>query len=312
MKKGKAHYRYLFGPVPSRRMGKSLGVDLVTPKTCSFDCLFCQVGKTTNRTLKRREYVPIREVIEELQDWLQRGGSADYITLAGSGEPTLHSHFDEVLDIVRARSDIRSALLSNGSLFFLPEVRLGARKSDLVKLSLSAWDAASLGIVNRPTVGVEFERLVGGMERFRDEFDGELWLEVMMMAGINSSEENVRRIADIAKRIRPDRVHLNTVVRPPADADAVAVPAPDLETLTGLFTPQAEVIANCALTQGARARADDAQIIALIRRRPCTEKDIALGLGIESSAVEEAVGVLVAMGRVRKEKRGDEVYYSCP
>lgn len=130
-------YNHLFGPVPSRRFGRSLGIDLTPYKTCSFDCIFCQLGKTTVKTLERREYVPAAEVIEELDDWIKSGGEADYITLSGSGEPTLHSRFGEIIEFARGASSIPVALLTNGSTLGIPEVRAAAAKADVVKISLS-------------------------------------------------------------------------------------------------------------------------------------------------------------------------------
>jgi len=126
-------YRHLFGPVPSRRLGRSLGVDLTPFKTCTLDCIFCQLGHTTNKTLDRKEYVPVVAVEAELETWIKEGGKADYITLSGSGEPTLHTRFGEVLQFVRDQTAIPTALLSNGTLFWLPEVREAARHADIVK-----------------------------------------------------------------------------------------------------------------------------------------------------------------------------------
>ena len=132
--------KHLFGPVPSRRFGRSLGVDLIPFKTCGFDCIFCQLGHTTRKTLKRKEYVPVDQVIEELADWLKTEGQADYITLGGSGEPTLNSEFGRVIDFVRNATTIPVALLTNGSLLSNPEVRVQAAQANVVKVSLSAWD----------------------------------------------------------------------------------------------------------------------------------------------------------------------------
>ena len=239
-----SEFHHLFGPVPSRRLGRSLGIDLVPLKTCSFDCVFCQAGHTTCHTLERKEYVSVREVLDEFDAWLAAGGAADFVTLSGSGEPTLHSRFGDVLEAVGARCDARRALLSNGSLFHLPEVRAGAAHADLVKVSLSAWDEATLAAVNRPHAGLTIEAIVSGLTAFRTEFSGELWLEVFVLAGVNDSPEGIRQIAGVAKSIRPDRVHLNTVVRKPAERSARSVSAATLEAIADLFTPRADVIAD--------------------------------------------------------------------
>ena len=152
--------KHLFGPVPSRRFGRSLGVDLTPYKTCSLDCVFCQLGRTTNKTVTREEYVATDAVIAELDEWLKRDGHADYITLAGSGEPTLHSRFGEILEYIRKKSIIPAVLLTNGTMLQFQEVRDAAACANIVKISLSAWDQASYGWVNRPHQQLRFDQLI--------------------------------------------------------------------------------------------------------------------------------------------------------
>ena len=235
-------YKHLFGPVPSRRLGRSLGVDLVPLKTCSFNCVFCQVGLTPQCTVERKEYIPFDDVVREFDAWLGDGGIADTVTLSGSGEPTLHLRFGDMLRRIRERCSIRTALLSNGSLFWDAGVRASAGEADLVKLSLSAWDQASLVQINRPEGVLRLDRIVEGMQTFRREFDGELWLEVVVLAGMNAGLEHMQRIADLARLIRPDRIHLNSVTRPPAESFAVSPPDDVLEKIAALFEPRAEMI----------------------------------------------------------------------
>jgi wyosine [tRNA(Phe)-imidazoG37] synthetase (radical SAM superfamily) len=239
----KHHYRYLFGPVHSRRLGLSLGVDLLDRRRCSFDCRFCEVGATDALTLERREYVPTAAVLAELREWLADGGIADVVTLAGSGEPTLHSGFGDVIDGVHAACDIPVALLTNSTMLWDADVREAAARADLVKVSLSAWDDASLLALNRPAAGVTFARLLDGLHAFRAVYPGRLWVETMLVRGINDKPEHVARIAALVGGLRPDKVQLNTVVRPPADSDSAAVEWAVLQDLATLFTPPAEVIA---------------------------------------------------------------------
>lgn len=235
-------YKHIFGPVESRRLGRSLGVDLVPRKVCCFNCVFCQVGRTTDLVVERREYVPVAEVISEFESWLEEDGRADHVTMAGSGEPTLHSRFGEMIQAVRDRCPARPVLLSNGSLFHMPEVREGARGAAIVKASLSAWDQASFESVNRPHRGLEFDLLVRGLREFRGEFGGQFWLEVVAVGGLNDTMEGMQRIAALANGIGADRIHLNTVVHPPAEDSARAVPADRLREFAALFEPVAEVL----------------------------------------------------------------------
>ena len=243
-------YKYLFGPVPSRRFGRSLGVDLTPYKTCSQDCVFCQLGRTTHKTVRRKEYAPLGSVLEEISEWLSTDGDADYITLSGSGEPTLHARFGQVLEFIRSNSRLPAVLLTNGSLFHLPEVRHGARHADIVKVSLSAWDHASYVWVNRPHPDLRFDQIVDGQKAFRNEFRGKIWMEVFLVAGMNSSSADVVRISRLAEKIRPDRIHLNTAVRPPAEAFAAPLGREELVLLAQIFHPAAEVISEFQSKQG--------------------------------------------------------------
>ncbi|MFH1969337.1 MAG: radical SAM protein, partial [Verrucomicrobiota bacterium] len=205
-------FKYLFGPVPSRRFGLSLGVDLLPRKTCTLDCIFCEVGPTTHRTLTRKEYVPTEAVLKELADWFALNLKADFITVTGSGEPTLHTRFGEVLAAIRApgrvrsHGRVRSALLTNSTLLHLPEVRSCAALAEVVKVSLSAWDQASFEAITRPHADLPFDRLADGLRKFRQDFSGELWMEVFIVPGLNALRSQVEAIAALARTIRPDRV----------------------------------------------------------------------------------------------------------
>ncbi len=303
-------YTTLFGPVPSRRLGRSLGVDLTPFKTCSFDCVFCQLGRTTRKTVRRRDYVPVRAVKAELSRWRKAGGTTEVITLAGSGEPTLHAHFGEVLAFIRERTPFPAVLLSNGSLFHLPEVRAAARRASVVKLSLSAWDQASLERINRPHCAVSFARMVDGFRAFRDEFQGRLWLEVFLLQGVNAAPVEVERIARLADVIGPDEVHLNTAVRPPAERTAVAVPRRQMEAVAGLFHPRAKVIADYRAGRGTQIAANETAILALLRRRPCTAGQIAAVFGMHANEVAKYLGKLKRTGDITAQRKGLNAYYA--
>ena len=217
-------YRYLFGPVPSRRLGRSLGVDLNPLKVCTENCIFCQIGRTTELTAARREWVPTADVLAEFDRWQAAGGTADFITLSGSGEPTMHTGFGEVLAHVRAARQFKTALLSNGSLLWLPEVRQAAVLADVVKVTLSAWDEESFARIHRPAAGLTLARLLAGARALRAEYGGQLWVEVMLLAHINDAPEQVRAIAELARALAPDAIHLNTVTRPAQAGVAQASP----------------------------------------------------------------------------------------
>ena len=299
-------YRYLFGPVPSRRLGRSLGIDVTPFKTCSFDCVFCQCGCTTRLTAERVELVPIEEVCAEIELWLKEDGVADCITFAGSGEPTLYSRLGELIGFIKARTTIPVIVFSNGTLLHRIAVRDELLKADIVKISLSAWDDDSLKKLNRPSPGLTFEQMLAGQRDFRAEFSGELWLEVFLVDGINASPNQVRKIAAAAAGIRPDKIHLNTAVRPPADASVQPVTKEALEALCRLFTPPAELIATFSAETAAGSGLNGEKIIELLRRHPATVSQLAAMYG----TTPDAVVPLLTNPRIQKELRGEETYYT--
>jgi len=303
-------YSHLFGPVPSRRFGRSLGIDLIPFKTCNFDCVFCQLGRTTTKTMERKEYVPVDEIIAQLGDWLGAGGEADYITLAGSGEPTLHSAFGQIIEFAHSATRIPVALLTNGALLSDPAVRAAAAQADVVKVSLSAWDQLSLGYVNRPACGILFEELIEGQRLFREQFKGMLWLEVFLAWGMNSTSSEVATIAKLVQTIGPDKIQLNTAVRPPCEEYATAVPQNRLLALAQLFDPPAEVIAEYSSSTSANVQANEANIQDMLERRPCTLEQICEVFGLHRNEAAKYLGKLTRAGLVVQHRQSGESYYA--
>jgi len=301
---------YLFGPVPSRRFGRSLGVDLTPYKTCSLDCVFCQLGRTTNKTVTREEYVETDAVNTELDEWLKRDGHADYITLAGSGEPTLHSCFGEILEHIRNKSIIPAVLLTNGTMLQFQEVRDAAACANIVKISLSAWDQASYGWVNRPHRQLQFDQLIEGQKAFRAQFKGQLWLEVFLVGGINSIPADVRKIAAFAKEINPDRIQLNTAVRPPAEEFAAALSRERMEKLIHLFSPAAEIITEFEIKDADPVQVSQEEIFSILKRLPCTANQMAEIFGMHLNEVSKYLGNLMRTGQINMEFRKTSVYYA--
>ena len=302
-------YKYLFGPVPSRRLGRSLGIDLTPFKTCTLNCVFCQLGRTTHKTVARKEYVPVKNVQAELARWVKGGGQTDYITLSGSGEPTLHTRFGEVLGFIREHTPFPAVLLSNGTLFWRPEVREAAKRANIVKLSLSAWNQDSFDHINRPHAGLKFGQMMDGYRAFRDEFRGKLWIEVFLLWGVNSIPRDVKKIAELTETIKPDAIHLNTAVRPPAEDFAVPVPRKQMAAMAELFRPRAKIIAEYSSNKTAEIAANETTILAMLRRRPCTARQIADVFGMHLNEVAKYLGKLTRTGAARVCKKGQEVYY---
>ena len=271
--------KHIFGPVPSRRLGRSLGVDLVPFKTCTYDCIYCQLGRTTCKTIKRQEWVPLDEVLAELRQ--NRSAKPDYITLSGSGEPTLYSRLDELIAGIHAMTGIPVAVLTNGSLLWKKEVRSQLMEADLIVPSLDAGDDILFKSVNRPHASISFNSMFDGLKSLSDEFHGMIWLEVLLTGGYTAVKAEVEKIARLVCRIRPDRIQLNTVTRPPAEEFAIKVSRERLEEFARLFVPHAEVIADFHDTGSIPAfSVPPESVINLLQRRPCSIDDITKGLGI--------------------------------
>ena len=294
-------YRHLFGPVHSRRFGRSLGVDLVRPKTCSLNCLFCQLGPTAATTDQRCSDVPVEEIRAELEAWMRAGGQADFVTLGGSGEPTLHPRFGEILHWIRENLPLRSLLLSNGTLFAREDVRRDAARADVVKVSLHAWDQASFARVVRPHPSLRFDDILEGYRRFRTLFRGRLHVEVFVVPGINDQPEQMARIAGLAGSFQPDVVDLNTLDRPAAEQGLQVCPPERLSQLAALFTPAAQVphpLAPGVLAPFVNTPDADA-MAALVLRHPSTAEQLAAQAGLSIETTLATLKSLAAQQRIR-------------
>jgi len=298
----------IFGPVPSRRLGRSLGVDTVPFKTCTYDCIYCQLGRTTCKTVQRRDWVPLDKVLAELEQKLYL--RPDYVTLSGSGEPTLYSCLGELIDRIKAMTNIPVAVLTNGSLLWREDVRDELTRTDLVIPLLDAGRQATFRAVNRPHGQITFQTMLDGLIEFRRQFKGHYWLEVFLLAEYNDTEDEIADLARAVDRIQPDRVQLNTVCRPPAEKVAVAVPDERLDELAARFRPRAEVL-RCS--RGVHPPAEFAprreEILALLQRRPCSIEDIADGLSVHQNEVAKHLEQLAAEGLITAPRTAGNQFY---
>ena len=303
--------KYVFGPVPSRRLGRSLGVDLVPFKICSYNCIYCQLGRTTCLTIDRKEWVPVEDVFQQLEQKLGGHSQPDFVTLSGSGEPTLHSRIGEIIRRIKKATDIPVAVLTNGSLLWQPEVREALLPADIVMPSLDAGDENLFENVNRPHPSISFDLMLSGLQSFREEYTGQLWLEVFLLGGVTAIETEVRKIAAIVENLRLDRLQVNTVARPPAEDFAFAVPRERMVQLTALFGEKAEAVSDESHIHehvDFAARRED--VLSLLQRRPCTVDDIAEGLGMHRQDVIKYVGEFATQGQVTRRRQDMVTYYS--
>lgn len=291
--------KFLYGPVPSRRLGRSLGIDVVAYKTCTYDCIYCHLGRTTNKTLERKEYASFSSIADELKHNRDMLDSADYITIAGSGEPTLYSRLGDLIACIKENTRTPLAVITNSSLLWDRTVQRELKNADVVIPSLDAGDAVLFDHINRPLHDISFERMVGGLVEFRRIFKNKLWLEVLLVGGFTAVVSEVEKIAERIREIRPDKVQVNTVVRPPPEAFAYTVSPAHLKNMACLLGNNAEVIAEFSSGGSAQPLSGSYEdILTMLQRRPCTIEDIVAGIGLNWNVVVKQMAQLVKTNAV--------------
>ncbi len=306
-------YKYLFGPVPSRRLGISLGVDLVPRKVCSLDCVYCEVGKTTKLTLERKEYVLYRKATEELCDYFKNNPDPDFITFSGSGEPTLNSRFGDILNFIKElKPDIPVAVLTNGTLLHDPEVRKEMMKADVVLPSLDAVTEKVFDKINRPATGLDVEKYIQGIVDFRKEFKGKMWLEIFILPEYNLLDSEIKQLKDVIKRINPDSVQLNTLDRPGTVENLKPATEEQLKYVVDkLGLPNIEIIASSITRESNKAYRKDVEAVILetIVRRPCTADDLIKITGLHINEINKYLDVLEKEDKIITDVQKRGVFY---
>ncbi|MEW6356610.1 MAG: radical SAM protein [Planctomycetota bacterium] len=305
---------HVFGPVPSRRLGMSLGVDLLIPKTCSFNCIYCQVGRTTHHTLRRGRFVNTKEVLRDIQAALRKERKVDYVTLSGSGEPTLASNLGEVIRGIRRLTKSPIAVITNSSLLWRRAVQRDLLGVDLLVPSLDAARTETFRKVNRPVRGLRVEQIVRGLVEFRKRFKGRFWLEVLLVRGVNDSAADLDALRQAIAEIKPDRVQINTVVRPPCESYAKPLSPAALRRIAKRIAEgiPVEVIAPFHGKMSGHAAATRDEVEAMLRRRSCTVADIASSLGIPRVEAAKHADLLVSSGKAQTIRHQKQTYYLIP
>lgn len=298
-------YHYLFGPVPSRRLGRSLGIDLVPPKTCPLNCVYCEAGRTTVLTRERQEYVPTEAVLQELDQFLSTNPGLDYVTFSGAGEPTLHRDLGKIVAHIKSRwPQYHTALLTNGLCMSDPVVRQEALPFDVVLPSLDAGTEAVFQRINRPIEGYRLQELVEALVAFRNEYKGLIWLEVFLLPGINDEPEEIEAIIEHVRRIRPDEVHLNTLDRPGTESGLVPPPFSRLERIAERFAP---IVAKPISRKPEKMTANTLEIplehliLSAVQRRPCTLDDLVLMTGMPAHLLKNCLSDLLKSEQLATE-----------
>ncbi|RKY81275.1 radical SAM protein [candidate division KSB1 bacterium] len=305
-------YKYIFGPVPSRRLGISLGIDLVPPKTCQLNCIYCECGRTTNLTLDRKEYVPVIPAILELKDYLDNNPLPDYVTFSGAGEPTLNSGIGRIIETIKEDYPaIKIAVLTNGTSLYDTEVRKELLPADVVLPSLDAVSENIFKKINRPHSALEINRIIEGLSDFRNEFKNQIWLEIFIVPGLNDSEEELALIKGAVQKIKPDRIQLNTLDRPGAVHDIRAATREELlRVMRILDLDNTEIVARAPRQKIASYRKDiESAILETIARRPMTVEDIAQILGLHTNEINKYLDDLEHVDKIQHVIQQQSVFY---
>jgi len=300
--------KYVYGPVPSRRLGFSLGVDIVPYKTCTLDCIYCQIGRTTQKTLDRRPYTQKADILEEVKEVLDRKEQIDYITFSGSGEPTLNSDIGAFIKEVKAVASLPVAVLTNSTLFFMEDVRQDLLNADVVLPSLDAASPQVFRRVNMPHPALKIESIIHGLKTFRKLYKGQIWLEIMLTKGINDDAEELLRIRNAISEIQPDKVHLNTVVRPPSLISAKPLSREEMAAVKKYLDEDCEVVAEFHGHRDGEVQNVEDAIVEMAQRRPVTIVDIANVLGISETNAGQIIRGLREKKRLQ-EKQYQGKYY---
>jgi wyosine [tRNA(Phe)-imidazoG37] synthetase (radical SAM superfamily) len=300
---------YLFGPVPSRRLGRSLGVDLIPRKTCPYDCVYCEVGPTTRQTLKRFEY-KTAAIIRELAAYLRHpAAELDFITLAGSGEPTLNLGIGKIIAALKEMTETPVAILTNGALLHLAEVRRDLAAADVILPSLDSAIEKTWRAINRPLPGMSLAQMIAGLEALRREYAGKIWLEIMVLKGWNDTEAELAALRRVIEKAAPDKVQLNTAVRPVVEAAAQPLTEEEMQAVAAFLGTGAEVIASSPRPANAETAVSDARFIEMLARRPMTAADVAEVLGLPLEVVQVRLKRLCKTGLVDHSLYQDQGFY---
>ena len=305
-------YRYLFGPVPSRRLGKSLGVDLVPHKTCTLNCVYCECGRTTRLTLKKDVYSPIDKIKNELADFLSHDPKLDFITFSGGGEPTLNSGLGEIVYYLKSEyPKYKVALLTNGTLLHLSEIRKQVLDVDLIIASLDAASKKNFDEINRPHPGLNLSKIIEGLIILKEVFKHLFWVEVFLVPGVNDNEDELSKLKQILNLIHPDSVHLNTLDRPGAETWVVPAKKKSLVEIAKYLHHADMINAHPEAQKNLRCEGGLYEgLLSTIRRRPCTGEDISQILGVQLNDVNDRLDALKKDGAIKTIVMPRGVFYT--
>ena len=266
-------YQFVYGPVPSRRLGTSLGISPIPRKTCNYSCVYCQLGRTDKLTNERKMFFEVDKIITELEKIINSGFDFDVVTIVGEGEPTLYLGLGKLIHKIKMLTKKPVAVITNGSLLYEPELQIELELADIVLPSLDAYDEASFKKINRPHGKLHFDEIYQGLKGFSRKYSGELWIEIMLVLGLNDDDDALLRLSTLLKNIRYDRLYLNTPVRPPAEKEAKAV---SRETMKHAVEILGGTSIDLLVSSGFHSEISDnyEAILSIIKRHPMNQFEI--------------------------------------
>ncbi len=309
------HRRHIFGPVHSRRLGRSLGVDLVPHKTCNLDCIYCECGHTTNLQVDRSRFFPVEELHTELDAFFSSSHeSLDFVTFSGAGEPTLSLDLGPAVSFIHALTPMPVALLTNGILLGRPDVLADVQEIDVMIPSLDAATESMFRRINRPAEGVDFEEYRRGLRSLRNRVRAQIWLEILLIRSVNDTREHLELLADEIGRIAPHGIQINTVYRPGTVRTAEPLNDEELAGAATILSRHCPIVTSrirmdTHITGPDPTPAIRSRILETVSRRPCSIGDLAVGLECDPDLVRGIVETLLSDGLIRRVKHVDGFYY---
>ena len=297
---------YFYGPVPSRRLGFSLGVDLIPKKTCSFDCIYCQLGLSDKKTTRRSFFIDRHKFSKSLKEIIKNHPKIDYITISGSGEPTLHKDLDKIIAIIKraAKNKYPLCVITNSSLLYRKKVRKELLKADLIIPSLDAATSKTYHKINRPCKGITFKNIVKGLIELRKEFKGEIWLEIMLVKGVNDAIAEAKKFKQIIKKVKPDKVQLNLPIRP-AGVKISLPSAQRLKKIKEIIFEDVEVVSGFSATRRLPKsyKSLDKKILRFLKVRPASLEDLMHSFSANPNQISKELNFLLEKKRIHKRNK---------
>jgi wyosine [tRNA(Phe)-imidazoG37] synthetase (radical SAM superfamily) len=274
------------------------------------DCIYCQLGRTPKKTVRSGEHFSYSSVLAQINKALTSGQKIDHITFSGSGEPTLNANLGKLIREIKKITDIPVAVLTNATLLTAPRVRKALQPADLVIPSLDAATQEEFIQVNRPHVSLKIDQVILGLKKFRQEFKGQIWLEIMLVKGKNDSSEHIKKLKSAVEEIQPDKIQLNTVIRPPAEKFACALSLRELERIKKILGNNCEIIADFSKRDQSPQRKNlEDRILSIIQRRPVTLLDISTSIGKNEEEISKYLNALIQKGFISRITHKGRTYY---